>query len=88
MAGGQWFAVASWIGSVALWWLAGGWLSIAGQVTFWLLLVTHPVEFLAKRKLFERIGGSMGQHFVRTMIFGLFYWRPLEKQLEAGSTPP
>ena len=87
MTAQQVFVIASWIGSVALWWLASGWLSMAGQVTFWLLLVSHPLEFIAKRKLFVRLGGSMGQHFVRTMIFGLFYWRPLEKQLEAGSTP-
>ena len=87
MNGGQWFVIASWIGAVAAWGLTSGWLSTIGQGTFWLLLLSHPIEFMAKRKLFEQIGGSMGEHFVKTMIFGLFYWRPLEKQLEAGSTP-
>ena len=82
---GQLFVIAVWFVSIAAWGLGGGWLARLGQLTFWLLIVTHPIEFLAKRALFRRIGGSMGHHFVQTLIFGLFYWRPLEAESEHAS---
>jgi hypothetical protein len=27
----------------------------------------------------EAAGGSMGHHFVQTLIYGLFHWKPLEE---------
>ena len=33
-----------------------------------------------KRDVFEKAGGSMGYHFVQTMIYGLFHWKPLEEE--------
>ena len=27
----------------------------------------------------------MGHHFVQTMIYGLFHWRPIEEQLKDAS---
>jgi hypothetical protein len=26
----------------------------------------------------EAAGGSMGHHFVQTLIYGFFHWKPLE----------
>ncbi len=43
---------------------------------------THFVEFIVYRSLFQRAGGPMLQHFVQTMIYGLFYWTPIKKRLE------
>jgi hypothetical protein len=31
----------------------------------------------------EAAGGSMGHHFVQTMIYGLFHWKPLEDSARA-----
>ena len=43
------------------------------------------VEFIMKRDVFERAGGSMGHHFVQTMIYGLFHWKPIEEELGDSS---
>jgi hypothetical protein len=76
-----------WIGSLAAMLLASGWIATVGQVFFWLTLVAHIVEFFMKRPLFERAGGSMGHHFVQTLIYGLFHWKPIEERLESGGEP-
>lgn len=73
-----------WIGSALAMLLGSGWVATVGQWLFGLTFVAHIVEFIIKRDLFERVGGSMGHHFVQTLIYGLFHWRPLEEQ-EAGS---
>ena len=52
----------------------------------WLTLAAHLVEFFVKRPVFERAGGSMGHHFVQTMIYGLFHWKPVEDRLDATHT--
>ena len=67
-----------WFGSLAAIFLGSGWVSTAGHVAFWLTLVAHLVEFVVKRSVMEAAGGSMGQHFVQTMVYGLFHWKPLE----------
>ena len=87
MTPGKLFVIATWVAAIGVWWLAGGWLQLLDQITFGLLVVTHPIEFLVKRELFARLGGSMGRHFAQTLVFGLFYWRPLERQLAADATP-
>ena len=74
-----------WIGSVLAMVLAGGWIAMAGRIVFGLLFVAHLAEFVMKRDVFARAGGSMGHHFVQTMIYGLFHWKPLEEQL--GDVP-
>jgi len=70
-----------WFGASGAMWLGSGAVARAGQIAFWLTLVAHAVEFVAKRRVFERAGGSMFHHFVQTMIYGLFHWKPLEEQL-------
>lgn len=68
-----------WLGSMAAIFLGSGWVSTAGLAFFWLTLSAHVVEFLMKRHVMEAAGGSMGHHFVQTMIYGLFHWKPLEE---------
>ncbi len=74
-----------WIGAVLAMLLATGLLATIGLWTFGLLVVAHLGEFVVKRDVFVRAGGSMGHHFVQTMIYGLFHWRPIEEQLEDAS---
>ena len=74
-----------WIGSLAMMLFGSGWVATAGQWAFGLTLLAHLVEFFVNRSLFERAGGSMGHHFVQTMIYGLFHWTPIKEQLEQES---
>lgn len=48
------------------------WLFIA-------LLIVHLVEFFLKKDVMQAAGGSMGHHFVQTMLFGFIHWKPLVK---------
>ena len=74
-----------WFGAALAMFLGGGWIATAGKILFWLLIVAHLVEFIMKRDVFERAGGSMGHHFVQTMIYGLFHWKPVEEELGDAS---
>lgn len=60
---------------------------IAGYAFGGIALV-HVVEFLVKRSVLEKAGGSMGQHFLQTLIYGLFHWKPLEDQQAGSSEEP
>ncbi len=75
---------AIWVGGGAAAVFGSGWVSTAGHVVVWLTLAAHLVEFVVKRPLFERVGGSMGHHFLQTLIYGLFYWKPLEETASAA----
>ena len=67
-----------WLGSAAaILWGSGG-VATAGTVVFWVTLLAHLAEFVWKRPVMQAAGGSMGHHFVQTMIYGLFHWKPLE----------
>ncbi len=72
---------AVWVGSLAAMLFGSGWVATAGHVTFWLTLVAHTGEFFVNRSLFERAGGSMGHHFVQTLIYGLIHWLPIKQRL-------
>ena len=74
-----------WIGGGAAILFGSGWVSTAGNIAFWLTLAAHLAEFFVKRPVFERAGGSMGHHFVQTLIYGLFHWKPLEASASAPS---
>jgi len=74
-----------WIGSALAMTLGSGWLGTAGQLIFGLLFVAHLAEFVMKREVFTRAGGSMGHHFIQTMIYGLFHWKPIEEALGDAS---
>ncbi len=71
-----------WFGSLAMMLLGSGWVATVGQWAFGLTFVAHVVEFFMNRSLFERAEGSMGHHFVQTMIYGLFHWSPIKERLE------
>jgi len=64
--------------------LGSGWVSTVGSVTFWGMLAVHVIEFFVKRSVMEAAGGSMGHHFVQTLIYGLFHWKPLEDAAPAA----
>lgn len=72
-----------WIGSLLAMFLAGGLLATVGRWLFWILVVAHLAEFVLKRDVMVKAGGSMGNHFVQTLIYGFFHWKPLEDQ-QAG----
>ena len=71
-----------WFGAAAAIALGTGWVAGVGHFVFWATLVAHLVEFVVKRSVMSRSGGSMAYHFVQTMIYGLFHWKPLEDALE------
>ena len=75
-----------WIGSILAIALTSGWIAILGRVVFGFLFIAHLAEFVVKRDVFKRAGGSMGNHFVQTMIYGLFHWKPIEEQLGEGAS--
>lgn len=76
---------AIWIGGAAAIVLGSGWVFTAGHVVVWLTLAAHLAEFFMKRPLFERVGGSMAHHFLQTLIYGLFHWKPLEEGAAAAT---
>ncbi len=67
-----------WFGSLAAILRGEGWVVTAGHFALWGTLAAHLAEFVVKRGVMERAGGSMGNHFVQTMIYGLFHWKPIE----------
>jgi hypothetical protein len=73
-----------WFGSAAAAAFGDGGVATAGQLVFWLTLLAHVAEFVVKRPLFERAGGSMGHHFVQTLIYGLFHWKPIQDRLDGA----
>lgn len=73
-----------WFGSVGAFWLGNAATARAGQMMFVSLAVAHFAEFLWKRPLFRELGGNQTQHLLQTMIYGLFYWKPLEDRLRKG----
>lgn len=72
-----------WIASLAAMLLGSGWIATIGQWVFGLMFLAHVIEFILHRPLFERAGGSMQHHFVQTMIYGLFHWKPIKERLES-----
>jgi hypothetical protein len=78
---------AIWVGGAAAILFGSGAIYVAGHIAVWLTLIAHVVEFLVKRPVFEQAGGTMGHHFLQTMIYGLFHWKPIEERLAAGSAP-
>lgn len=72
-----------WLGSLAAWLLGSGWIATAGMVVFGFLVVAHLAEFFMNYALFQKEGGSMANHFIQTMIYGLFHWTPIKERFEA-----
>jgi hypothetical protein len=73
-----------WLGAAGAIFLGTGWVSTLGHFVFWGTLAAHAVEFIVKRPVMQAAGGSMAHHFVQTLIYGLFHWKPLEERGRAG----
>ena len=73
-----------WIGSLAAMWLGEGTVRQLGSGVFWLTAIAHLIEFVVHRSLFRKAGGSMTHHFVQTMIYGLFHWTPIKREIEGS----
>jgi uncharacterized protein YhhL (DUF1145 family) len=43
------------------------------RLAFVLMLAAHALEFLFFQRTLARLGGSMGQHFVQVLLYGLFH---------------
>ena len=72
------------LGAAAAIGLGTGWVSTLGHVALWGTLAAHAVEFVVKRPVMQAAGGSTAHHFVQTLIYGLFHWKPLEERGRAG----
>jgi len=75
-----------WLGAAAAILMGTGWVSTVGHLAFWGTLVAHVAEFFIKRPVMEAAGGSMGHHFLQTLIYGFFHWKPLEEAQSEQST--
>jgi len=64
---------------------ASGTLATVSQWVLGFLVVAHLAEFVVKRDVLAAAGGSMGHHFVQTLIYGLFHWKPLEEAQERAN---
>ncbi len=77
---GMWFVYAAL--ALTMYFSEGGLATAAGWVIA-IILLAHLAEFFMKRELLAKSDGSMGYHFVQTMIYGLFHWKPIEAQEES-----
>jgi uncharacterized protein YhhL (DUF1145 family) len=75
-----------WVAVIAGSVLASGILATISQVVFALLFVAHLAEFFVKKEVLTKAGGSMGNHFVQTLIYGMFHWQPLEDAQNGNDT--
>ena len=75
-----------WIGALAAIILGSGWVATTGQWVFGGMFVVHVIEFIVHRSLFQRAGGSMGHHFVQTLIYGLMHWTPIKERLASEAS--
>ncbi len=75
-----------WFGLAFMAALGSDWVAAVGRWGFGLLLLAHLAEFFVKRSVLERAGGSMGHHFVQTLIYGLFHWKPIEERQQAEAS--
>jgi hypothetical protein len=73
-----------WFGSMAAFFMGDESLAQIGQIAFLGTFFAHLGEFVWKRPLFNKVGGDMTHHFIQTMIYGLFYWKPIEDGQAAG----
>ena len=59
-------------------------IASAAKFAFWGIALLHVGEFFAKKSVMEKAGGPLLEHFVQTMIYGLFHWKPLQEAQQAG----
>lgn len=78
-------------GTLVMWFMlllgmifGSGWVASVANLAFLGIALVHLVEFFVKKSVLEQAGGSMGQHFLQTLIYGFFHWKPLEEQQSAA----
>ncbi len=57
-----------------------GWVASVAKLAFLGIALVHFVEFFVKKSVLEKAGGSIGQHFLQSLIYGFFHWKPREEQ--------
>lgn len=60
-------------------------LAVPGQRLFWGLVIVHAIECVVFLPKLRRAGGSLANHLVQTMIFGVFHARNVGG---TGASPP
>ena len=75
-----------WIAAIACSFFATGILATLAKGVVGFLVIAHLAEFFVKRDVLAAAGGSMGHHFVQTLIYGLFLWKPLEEAQQSADT--
>jgi len=50
-------------------------LAVPGQRLFWGLVIVHAIECVVFLPKLRRAGGSLANHLMQTMIFGIFHAR-------------
>jgi uncharacterized protein YhhL (DUF1145 family) len=49
-----------------------------GIALFWVLLVSHLLEFVIYLPKLRKMDGSMPIYFINIMLFGVFYWNEIK----------
>lgn len=67
-----------WLGLAASFFMPGeaAWIGWC-QIAFWVLALTHFIEFLLYIPLLRK-GGSMAGHLVQVMLFGYLYYQEIK----------
>jgi|TARA_R110002072_G_scaffold125804_1_gene262054 hypothetical protein len=56
---------------------------ITGRALFWVLLVSHLLEFVIYLPKLRKMDGSMPAYFINIMLFGIVYWN----EIKPGDNP-
>ena len=78
--------VALWIACIASFFLPASTVTLMGQRLFWGLVIVHAIECVVFLPKLRRAGGSLANHLVQTMIFGLFYARGLGENAQPSAS--
>ena len=69
--------IALWIACVAAFFLPESTFTLWGQRLFWGLVIVHAIECVVFLPKLRRAGGSLGNHLLQTMLFGILHARNL-----------
>lgn len=53
------------------------------DIIMWIFIalpIVHVLEFGLAYRILKSAGGSMGNHFLQTLVFGYVHWLPLRKK--------
>jgi uncharacterized protein YhhL (DUF1145 family) len=73
--------LVAWVFGFACFFVGGGSsIAVFGQYLFWFLLVAHAVECAVFFPVLRKAPGSLSEHLLQTMIFGVIHVGPLRKK--------